>query len=408
MRPCGVSGKASSRIFLCRGGPRRLWLGLVAGLLIALGSSAARADDALAQGQSFAGFIDLDGQQIALPAGSWMLAGRGYEMLAGVDDLAYGAIESVVLFRIEGRAVTAFVVAHRNLIPIADGWGTAAECLRDDVPVAVTFDDADGHGFCGFVAAVDTASAKDAPQSWRAALLFARQRGLGLPHGWLVAGLRLSDRHDVIDARYYFSAAARRAPSPVATPSTTVARDPASAASAVPQAALPPQIAELGRWLQDMRTLVALGFNNGLATVAPMPMPWPGEPRAAPQVAFLRLQRLDALRAANAVPDAFYARQRRDIANLKLELAPLRPPAAEPPEQKALVQQLTMIAENFVVSYLVLGSFVQAIGLLPWQMTADMAQHSLHDLGWNTYERHRAGSTPTIDFAEVGVIRAAR
>ena len=82
--------------------------------------------------------------------------------------------------------------------------------------------------------------------------------------------------------------------------------------------------------------------------------------------------------------------------------------SAEPPEQKALVQQLTMIAENFVVSYLVLGSFVQAIGLLPWQMTADMAQHSLHDLGWNTYERHRAGSAPTIDFAEVGVIRAAR
>ena len=71
------------------------------------------------------------------------------------------AIESVVLFKIDNKKVSAFVIAHRNVIPIEDGWGSASECARSDIPLALTYDAEEGHTFCGFVATVDTSQADE-------------------------------------------------------------------------------------------------------------------------------------------------------------------------------------------------------------------------------------------------------
>jgi len=46
------------------GSLRRLWLNLGGALLLALGGAGARAEEALEPGQSFTGFIALDGQQV--------------------------------------------------------------------------------------------------------------------------------------------------------------------------------------------------------------------------------------------------------------------------------------------------------------------------------------------------------
>ncbi len=317
-----------------------------------------------------------------MPEGEWLLAGHGYEMAPSISDVAYGAIETVVLFRAESGMVTALVVAQHNLIPIEAGWGTASECTRDDLPVAVNFDDAEGHGFCGFAAPVDTGSARGSPSAWKIALLFARQRELVVTHRWLMAGLRLSNRHDVVDVRYYFSGTA-----------------PATAKR-------PPAMAALDRWLDDMRALVALGFDNGLAGVAPLPMPWsPG--LGATRTADLRLARLDALHAAKVVPDDFYANRRGAILKARVEPAPERMSMAELTAWKTLVDQLTTLAENFAVNFVVLGNLTQTFGLLPWQMTADMAQFSAHEWIWNTYGPSRVRQAPIIDFTRVGVIRTA-
>ena len=136
---------------------RRVWQGLAGALLLTICVAAARADDALAPGRTFAGFVALDGQQVPLPEGEWLLAGRGYEMVQDLADVAYGAIETVVLFRVGDGVVTALVVAQHNLIPIEDGWGTATECTGGDLPVVASFDAADGHIFCGFAAATSGA-----------------------------------------------------------------------------------------------------------------------------------------------------------------------------------------------------------------------------------------------------------
>src|SRR5262249_30917744 len=186
------------------------WMALAAGCLMAA-VAGARADEAgdhtLAVGTAVNAVLDLRGKQIPLPEGDWVVAGRGYEMVPELNDLAYGAIESVVLFKIDGKAVTAFVIAHRNVIPIEDGWGSASECERSDIPLSLTYDAEEGHTFCGFVAAVDTSPLDGSASSWKDAVAFAKAHGLALPKDWQMAGFRLSDRSDVVDVRYHFDPA---------------------------------------------------------------------------------------------------------------------------------------------------------------------------------------------------------
>jgi uncharacterized membrane protein len=231
--------------------------------------------------------------------------------------------------------------------------------------------------------------------------------------------------------RYYFSAAVRRhrAPEAGAAPSSAPAGDVPRVAAVAPPAPEPgyldklyfwrtsapalepaklsPAMAELGRWLQDMQTLVGLGFDNGLAGVTPMKMPWSTGPRAAPRIVDLRLQRLDALRAAHLASDDFYTVRRKGIEDARVGLAPERMSTAELTAWKTLVDQVTTVAENFVVNYVVLGNLAQTIGLLPLQTTADMVQFSIHEWAWNTYGPSRLREAPTIDFSRVGVIRTA-
>ena len=78
-----------------------------------------------------------------------------------------------------------------------------------------------------------------------------------------MAGYRLSDRYDVLDVRYHFDPALRRAPR---RPSRPLAR-PCRAISAIGST--------------RMREPVRLGFYNGLADLAPMPMPWSDAMRTA-------------------------------------------------------------------------------------------------------------------------------
>ena len=178
-------------------------------------------DSKLAIGSALNTMLELRGKQILLPEGDWVVAGHGYEVVPELTDLAYGAVESVVLFKTDGKKVSAFVIAHRNVIPIEDGWGSASECARADIPLALTYDAEEGHTFCGFVATVDTSRADDSATSWKNAVAFAQAHGLTLPKEWRMAGFRLSNRSDVVDVRYHFDPALRPRPDAAAEPSAT-------------------------------------------------------------------------------------------------------------------------------------------------------------------------------------------
>src|SRR5215470_5801633 len=153
----------------------------------AIGSSGARAAVAPI-GTVFSGFLPFAGKEIPLPQGDWVLVGDGYQTLPGAEGAPGDAIEDVVLFKQAKDAVPAFIIAHRNLVSRDDGWGTAPDCDRDDILDKVTWDDADGHGFCGFINHVQTGVTEDSAESWKQAVAYAQQWNLKLPQTWLMAG----------------------------------------------------------------------------------------------------------------------------------------------------------------------------------------------------------------------------
>ena len=78
---------------------------LVAHLALIVGPSFAfpAAAEVPALGSTVRGPLDLAGKQIVLPDGEWTVAGHGYDQVVGLDDVPYGAIENVVLFRLAGN-----------------------------------------------------------------------------------------------------------------------------------------------------------------------------------------------------------------------------------------------------------------------------------------------------------------
>jgi hypothetical protein len=344
---------------------------------VAAGGAGAVAQPAdQAAGATFNGSFELAGRQVALPEGTWTLAGRGFSPVAELDADPYGAIETVVLFRLDGQAVDAFVAASRNVVPVEEGWGTARECLAEDVELSLVlnYDAAGAHTFCGFVGEVRNVVTPASPSAWKAAAAYGIANGLVPPGEWLMAGYRLSDRFDVLDVRYHF--------------------DPAEL-----------QGADLAGWLNRMRESVRAGFDNGLAGIAPMPMP--GTEAAAelpPPVTVAKLQLLAKLRQQGVLDERQFRAQEALIlgqqprvvaAPISNELLTL---------YKTVAEQVTAAGPLFLGNLLVLQNVGQATQLLGVQSVADFAHDYGIEWAWNTYGPQRLREEPTIDLPVAGVM----
>lgn len=341
-------------------------------------------------GASFTGAVPLAGKQVALPEGSWTLVARGFAAVPELRDEPYGAVESLVLFRLDGRTVDAFVMASANLAPVEEGWGIARECVGEDVelPLAVQYDAAGAHTFCGFAGEVRNVVVPTSPDAWKRAAVYGKAQGLVPARTWLMAGYRLGDRHDVIDVRYHFNPILRAG----ASASAAVARDEGAAAGG------------LAGWLDRMREPVRLGFHNGLAGVAPLPMPWTAADAQPSPVTVAKLAKLARLRQDGVLDERRYRAQEALI------LAQ-RPRTVATPisnESMTLIRTLidgaTAAAPTYVGNLLVLQNPFQAVQLLGVQSVADFA----HDFGiewaWNTYGPQRLREVPTLDLPVAGAL----
>jgi hypothetical protein len=379
------------------------WLTAIAAGCFLAGAGVARADDpaagGLAVGTAYETSVELWGKQIPLPAGDWVLAGQGHEQVPGFEDLAYGAIESVVLFKIDDKAVSAFIIAHRNVIPIEGGWGSARECARSDIPASLTYDAEEGHTFCGFIAAVDTHRPAGSAASWTDAVAFAREHDLILPEQWRMAGFRLSDRSDVVDVRYHFDPALRRAERPPASGAVTLV----TAAAAADPPSGDDEAFGLEPWLEAMQGAVKVGFDNGLADLPAVAMPWTTAELESP-FTDLRLRQLDEIKAAKLISDDDYATQREEFLKAEVKLAPEQMSNEELTGWKLLADQASSATLFLTANYLVLVNVPQSVGLLALQMGTDVIQYTVHEYSWNTLGPSRLREAPEIDFAQAGVI----
>jgi hypothetical protein len=356
----------------------------VLALLLAVASGASRAEVPPAIGTSFTGWIDVAGKQVALPEGDWTLVARGYSRAPQMTTDAYGAIETVILFRQEHQLVDAFVAASRNVVPIEEGWGTANECLGEDVelPLIVNYDAAGAHTFCGFVGAVRNVVTSDSPSAWRDAASYGKAQELVPARQWSMAGYRLSDRNDVLDVRYHFNPVLRGAVRGKGDPDDLGLVD----------------------WLESMREPVRIGFYNGLAGLAPMPMPWTAAAGGPSPVLTAKLEQLAALRQGGALDERQYQAQKALLEKEKARSVSAPVSNETLSLLKTTAEAVTAAVPTYLGNFLVLQDASFAAQLLGIQTVVDFA----HDFGiewaWNSYGPQRLREAPTIDLPVAGAL----
>jgi hypothetical protein len=352
---------------------------LVVGVLaaiVACGPALTQEAQPLEAGATFTGSVGVAGKQVALPEGTWTLAGRGFAQVPELDADPYGAIETVILFRLAGSVIDAFVAASRNRVPVEEGWGTAGECLAEDVEMSVilNYDAAGTHTFCGFVGEVRNVITPASPTAWKAAAAYGMARDLTPAAEWLMAGYRLSDRFDVLDVRYHFNPALRTDAEGDLTP-----------------------------WLNRMREPVRIGFNNGLEGIAPMPMPWTEGAELPSPVIMAKLDRLTQLRQTGVLDEQQFRAQEALIQAQSPRIVATPISSELLTLYKTVAEQVTAAGPLFIGNFLILQNVTQATQLLGVQSLADFAHDYGVEYAWNIYGPQRLREEPIIDLPVAGV-----
>lgn len=150
------------------------------------------------------GEFAIDGKQIPLPAGDWVLAGRAAHTPDGLNGT--DAVTSIGLLRLrDGRAEAAVLVQVAS--PGASTvWGQAPGCERTDLPFAKVRYGSDHDGACAWVATATPGDPAATDPAWIATVEEARRRSWAMPSSWAMAGFRISDPRDAVQVRYAFAA----------------------------------------------------------------------------------------------------------------------------------------------------------------------------------------------------------
>jgi uncharacterized membrane protein len=120
---------------------------------------------------------------------------------------AFGTIQTAVLFLPRGNHVDAVLEVNANTIPVNDGWGRTKACADGDQFLVLTRYKTGWETSCTFVQPTQFGANSAGPPAWEQARDFARKAEFEMPRVWLTAGFRVSDRQDIIDARFHFDPA---------------------------------------------------------------------------------------------------------------------------------------------------------------------------------------------------------
>ncbi len=159
---------------------------------------------ALEVGETISGYAELRGRQVPLPEGTWTVGGLGHNTVVSGVAGAYGTIDNAVLLQLNGDKVRGIVEVNTNAISVTEGWGTTDACLRDGVLAKLNLYRTAVDGFCYFVTETKRPAGGGETAAWQAAQAFAAEGGFAMPREWLTVGFRVSNRHDILDARYHF------------------------------------------------------------------------------------------------------------------------------------------------------------------------------------------------------------
>ena len=362
-------------------------LGLIATLLLVMGAAPSLAQTAPpAVGAKVTNRVTIAGKHVPLPPGTWDVAvSAAGEIDLSADDrkkpdpAALGPILRLVLVQYEANRLRGMIEIHANGIPRSDGWGTAAECLRDDLYAAVTRYESGWDVSCLFVApAAIVVAAKPDATVWGPVGEHAIARKAELPSFWLVAGIRVSNRHDFIDARYHFAPTALGVPAQAADAAKWAPR-------AIPE---DPQRLELVKdvaaWTTVMQKFAEQGLQNRLGA-GPFPAP------RTPAVAAVPTDRADRIAALKKLLDDRViekAEHDRQLALIEGETKPkdlstwtLSQVAA----WKAGTYRVIVTTINAGIDYIYIGQPFAAGVLVILQVVVNTTKFFFHEMMWQEW-----------------------
>lgn len=218
---------------------------------VLLSIAPAWAKDLPVMGERVTGVLSLMGKSIPIPEGDWVVAGAGYGSMIDPGPDRYGVTASVMLVRPDRQTDRSFLLVNTNALPVRNGWGTSSSCNGD--LFSQVSEPRDLHESCDFV------SFARSPRRVAAAFPTVPP-GIAatLPNWALVAGLRVSDRRDMIDMRLGMA--------PL---------DPDPAGWGAPELAAThlQALARLSDWTQAARRTVTASMRGPVRTTTKLPMP---------------------------------------------------------------------------------------------------------------------------------------
>ena len=203
-------------------------------------------------GRVVSGTLELLGKHIPLPQGEWRVAYAGFGHVAGGAPGPYGAIGAVLLVRLTDQPEREFVLVQTNVLPVRAGWGQPSECAMPDALFQNTAESRNLHFACSFVVATRP------DRMIRSGLPDAKAVEGLLPSWALLAGIRVSDRRDVLDMRYGILP---RTPRPGGWFVSKDAMDAAHRAV----------VARVGEWTKQVRQTALAAMRDPVGQAPPLP-----------------------------------------------------------------------------------------------------------------------------------------
>ncbi|GEM_PF-1311248 len=305
-----------------------------------IGVARAQQPETTGRDESITRFLAIEGKQVPLPDGNWIIAGRP----PSPDPPATPpSIVSVVLMRLDGSRVDAAIVIQTNRVHSRVKWGSAPLCDSTNLYFAHIRYASEHDSSCAYAAYVATNldGGTRIDPAWRQATQVAAIRGWHLPDIWVDVVFRVTDRRDGLQIRYLF--------------------DPMAGAGQR-RATLPPEtVQSLADWATTNWDRVDSGFRNRI-----------------PDDGSFRME--DWRRSAPA-------RGTRPVAN----------PDSEPDMNaggqighlgvKMLTYRVFGTLTDLTVNYLWLGSLPSASGLAVVGGIASSSLYFVHELVWSRFEK---------------------
>jgi uncharacterized membrane protein len=358
-----------------------------------------RAQSTLAIGSAVEHVLRVNGKEVPLPTGSWVVAADTANTWNDQSLGAFGYLRSLVLFRVAGGRVDTMVEVNTNVLPTTEGWGMASDCGRADLVLAVVRYRAGWDGSCYFV--THTLVARDPTPAWRQAREYAALKGWQVSPVWLTAGFRTADRSDVLDVRFHFAPETRGIAPEAATRwkdsgwmSAKLDNDPQRYAFAH----------AVSDWAVAYSSLIDGGLKNRLVNDDAIAMPQAVNATPAADVIARRLAELELLRQAGTITPEEYTMQAQALKEHGLGSSSVAPDLSVITAVKAVSYRVIVSVSHIFVDYYWTGSYVAAGALEVLQITINSTKFYFHELAWAKYMGvPRTDSARVLDFKYIGV-----